>query len=153
MTIGSVIGLVNLMCVGILAGEEFVICYGVRKPIASLETSAHIQVRQALIYRLRILVPAIFAAALLSSIAITVADRFAAGTALRCAGLIGLISFIAVTLGGTVPINAAILAWKPTSPPKTGQAILSRWERLDTVRCWLAISAFLCFVAAMVFTR
>jgi uncharacterized membrane protein len=148
MIVGSVIGVVNLICAGILAGEEFVIRYGVRKPIASLEISPHIQVRQELIYRLRILVPVIFMAAFLSGIAVTLVDGFTHGSAFHFAGLLGLISFITVTLAGTVPINAAVLDWKPVSPPENWRAMLSRWERLDTVRCWLAIFAFVCFAAA-----
>ena len=52
----AIIGFVNLLCVGLLAGEEFAICYGVRVPLASLDDQPHIQLRQALIYRLRVLV-------------------------------------------------------------------------------------------------
>lgn len=37
MNAGTIVGLVNLLCVGILAGEEFTIRYGVRAPLASLD--------------------------------------------------------------------------------------------------------------------
>jgi hypothetical protein len=31
--LAEVLGFVNLFCAGVLAGEEFVICYGVRGPV------------------------------------------------------------------------------------------------------------------------
>jgi hypothetical protein len=53
----EVLGFVNLLCAGILAGEEFVVRYGIRGPIASIHPEPQIQLRQALIRRLRVLVP------------------------------------------------------------------------------------------------
>jgi len=53
----EVLGFTNLLCAGMLAGEEFVIRYGVRAPVASLDPQPEIQLRQALIRRLRVLVP------------------------------------------------------------------------------------------------
>jgi hypothetical protein len=61
----------NLLSAGILAGEEFVICYGVRAAVASLDQQPHIQLRQALIRRLRVLVPIIFGLTILSGAATT----------------------------------------------------------------------------------
>jgi uncharacterized membrane protein len=142
------IGFVNLFCVGILAGEEFVIRYGVREPMTRLEQIPAIQLRQAMIRTLRILVPAVFAATILSGVAVTLAQGSDHGLLFRCAGLLALITFIGVTLGGTVPINQAVLTWEPAAPPRNWRTVIARWERLDTVRCWLAIAAFACFLTA-----
>jgi len=154
MNPGIILGVVNVLCVGLLAGEEFVIRYGVRAPLASLDDPAHIRFRQALIYRLRILVPSIFLAALLTGIAVTVLSGFVNGfdTAfgVRCAGVLALLTFITVTLTGTVPINQAALKWTPAAPPKNWRALVRRWERLDTWRTWAALSAFALFLAALV---
>jgi len=143
------IGFFNLLCVGILAGEEITIRYGVRAPLASLDRAPHIRFRQALIRRLRILVPVIFMLTLLSGIAVTLVNGFDGGVGLRAAGIVALVAFISVTLKGTVPINQAALDWNPDAPPKNWQALVNRWEQLDTVRCWLAIAAFVFFLAAM----
>src|SRR4051812_46171455 len=132
MNVGAMVGLVNLFCVGILAGEEFVICYGVRAPIASLDQRPHIQLRQALIRSLRVLVPAIFAVTILSGVAVTIVAGFDRGFGFRCTGLLALLTFIVITLTGTVPINEAALTWDPAAPPKNWQALVARWERLDT---------------------
>lgn len=149
MNLTTILNFVNLFCVGILAGEEFIIRYGVRAPIASLDQKPHIEVRQALIRTLRILVPAIFALTILSGVAVTITNGFDHGFGLRCAGVLALIAFITLTLGGTVPLNQAVLTWEPTVPPKNWRMVIDRWERLDTVRCWLAMAAFALFLAAM----
>lgn len=150
MPAAILLGFMNLFCAGILAGEEFVICYGVRAPIASLDDIAHIRVRQALIRTLRVLVPAIFGLAILSGIGATIMNGFASGFALRCAGILALLLFIGITLGGTVPINEAALAWNPATPPSNWRALIRRWEQLDTARCWVAVIAFALFLAAAV---
>ena len=149
MTINTVAAFVNLFFVGLLAGEEFVIRYGVRGPLASLDTIPHIQLRQALIRTLRILVPALFGATLLSGIAVTFIDGFTHSSILHIAGVLALIAFISITLSGTVPINQAVLAWEPAAPPMNWRSTIIRWEQLDNIRCWLAIAAFVCFLAAM----
>ena len=146
----NVLAFLNVLCAGVLAGEEFVIRYGVRAPVASLEDRPHLQLRQALIRTLRVLVPAVFGLTTLSGIAVTALGGSGLGLGLRCAGLVALVAFISITLGGTVPINQAILTWDVASPPKDWQALVRRWERLDTIRTWAAISAFGLFLAAVV---
>lgn len=145
----EVLGFVNLLCAGVLAGEEFVICYGVRGPVASLDPQPEIQLRQALIRRLRVLVPAIFGLAFFSGIAATLLEGFGPGLGFRCAGLFSLVAFISITLAGTVPINQAALTWEATAPPEGWRAMVNRWERLDTARTWAAVAAFGLFLAAV----
>lgn len=148
MSIERLVASVNLFLTGLLAGEEFVIRYGLRAPMASLDQRAHIEVRQALIRRLRILVPALAGPTILSALAATVADRRNRRLAARGAGLLSLFLLAGVTLLGTVPINAAVLEWDPDAPPSDWQAQIRRWERLDAVRCWSAVAAFALFVVA-----
>ena len=151
MNILTIIGFFNVLCAGILAGEEFTIRYGVRKPLASLEQQPHILFRQALILRLRVLVPTVFGLTLLSGIVVTIINgsvRFDLGFAFRCVGVIALISFITLTLLGTVPINQAAGQWDPLAPPSNWRALIDRWEILDNWRCWLALAAFVLFLAA-----
>lgn len=145
----GILEFVNLFCAGILAGEEFVIRYGVRAPVASLDERPQIELRQALIRSLRVLVPGVFALTILSGAAVTVLGGFGLGLGFRCAGLLALITFILITLMGTVPINQATLTWEPAAPPENWRALVSRWERLDTARTWAAITAFGLFLTAM----
>ena len=69
----------NVLLAGILAGGEFAICYGVRTVVAPLDQQPQIKHRQALIRRLRWLVPAIFVPTAASSVAVIVLDGRAQG--------------------------------------------------------------------------
>jgi len=142
VTAGDIVGMASVLFAGLLAGEEFVIRYGVRGPLASLDDRPHILLRQALIRPLRVLVPSIYLATLISAAAATALDGIDSGLALRGIGLGALLVWIAVTLGGTVPINAAVLDWDANAPPANWRAQVDRWERLDTVRTWAALIAF-----------
>ena len=144
----EVLGFVNLLCAGLLAGEEFVVRYGIRGPVASIDPQPQVQLRQALIRRLRVLVPTIFSMALISGIAVTLLERLRPALEFRCAGLLALIVFISITLAGTVPINQAILTWKAAELPEGWRAMINRWERLDTARTWAAAAAFGLFLVA-----
>ena len=138
------LGFVNLLCAGLLAGEEFVVRYGIRGPVASIDPQPQIQLRQALIRRLRVLVPAIFGMALISGIAVTLLERLRPSLDFRCAGLLALIVFISITLAGTVPINQAILTWNPAEPPEGWRATIDRWGvRPLPYSCNAALSASL----------
>ncbi len=144
----ELVGFVNLFCVGLLAGEEFVIRFGVRGPLAGLDERTQIQLRQALIRRLRVVVPTIFGLTLLSGIAATLLGGGGGAFGFRCGGLLALLAFISVTLAGTVPINKAALTWDAAAPPDNWRALVSRWETLDTVRTWAALAAFGLFLIA-----
>ncbi|HXH15311.1 MAG TPA: DUF1772 domain-containing protein [Sphingomonas sp.] len=130
--------LIALFFGGLLAGGELVVRFGVRGPLARLDPHSHIEMRQGLIRTLRVLVPILFALALLSNIAAAVA----AATPLRIGVVVLLLGFISVTLAGTVPINQAVSSWNPAAPPSGWKNTIRRWERLDDWRTLLATSAF-----------
>ncbi len=147
--LAALLGFASVLGAGILAGEEFIIRYGVRAPIATLEPRPQIELRQALIRRMRLVVPAVFVFTLLSGAAAAWLDsRFGFELAVRVAALLALVAFIAITLGGTVPINKAALHWNPVAPPPDWRDRIARWEQLDTARPWAALAAFGWFLAA-----
>jgi uncharacterized membrane protein len=140
---------ISLFLAGMLAGEEFVVRYGVRGPLAALDDRTHIHMRQSLIRTLRILVPAIFVPALISAVAAAIvggAGSTGAEIAFRWAGVLALLVWTVATFFGTVPINEAALDWDLDAPPNDWKASVDRWERLNTVRTWAAVAAFACFV-------
>jgi Domain of unknown function (DUF1772) len=139
-----VLEFVNLFCAGILAGIEFVVRYGIRGSITVLDEQPQIRLRQALIRRLRVAVPIVFASTALSAVAVTIL----AGTGFRYAGLLAVLSWTLVTFVGTVPINKATLTWQPAAPPANWRALVRRWERLDTARWWAAALVFALFLTA-----
>jgi hypothetical protein len=111
-----------------------VIHYGLRGPSEVLDERAQLQLRQALVLRLRVLVPAFFVPTALSAIVATVLDGLAPGLWLRSAGLLAVLIWIVIRVIGTVPINSATLTWQLSA---------------HDVGVWAAVLAFACFLSAM----
>src|SRR5438309_9466974 len=101
-----------------LAGEELAVYYGVRTPVTSLEERPQTLLRQALIRRLRLLVPGIYMPTLVSAVAVTVLGGSDLGPAFRVTGLLALLICDLVAFPGTVRVHSAILFWCPHWLPK-----------------------------------
>ncbi|KMY50006.1 DUF1772 domain-containing protein [Peribacillus loiseleuriae] len=144
------IEIVCLFLAGILAGEEFVVRYGVHVSMSILDEQSHIKARQALILRLRVLVPAIILPTIVSGVALlTFGGSTRSVFVFQCAGVLALLFLMAFTLVGTVPINKGALDWQPDSPPSNWKVLVKRWGRLDIIRSSAAILAFLFFLIAV----
>ncbi len=148
--ISAVLDVVSIFFAGLLSGEEFIIFYGLRTPLATLDAIPQLQLRQALIHRLKIMVPAIFVPALLFGIASTIALTTGLVFLFHCVGLFGLFAWAIVTLPGTARINSAIAEWNPNAPPADWKETVRAWERYASVRPWGAIIAFVMFLIAVV---
>ena len=149
MTSATVLAFVNVFFAGMLAGIEFVIHYGLRAPAEMLDEQAQLQFRQALVLRLRVLVPAFFGPTAVLGIALTVLDTAAPGFGFRCAGVVALLIWIGIRVIGTVPINSATLTWQPGAPPKNWKALVNHAERFHIVGTWAAVAAFALFLTAV----
>ena len=105
---------------------EIVIHYGLRAPTEVLSDRAQLQLRQALVLRLRVLVPAFFLPTALSGIAVAVLEGVAAGLWLRCVALLAMLVWSVIRVIGTVPINMAMLTWELGAPPADWKAQVVR---------------------------
>jgi len=139
----------SLFFTGLLAGEELVVRYGVHLALGSLDEHNQIRIRQALIRKLRVLVPAIIVPTAISGIAALSIANSPLGFGFRCAGMLNLLVIVLTTLIGTVPINKQVLNWQPDAPPLHWKALIRRWAQLDVVRSVAAIMAFACFIIAV----
>ena len=144
-----VLDFANLFFAGLLAGIEFVIHYGLRAPAEVLDEQSQLQLRQALVLRLRVLVPAFFLPAAVSGIAVTVLDSGAPGFWLRAVALFTMVIWVLIRVVGTVPINSATLTWQPTALPKNWKALVNHAERFHIVGVWAMVLAFALFLTAM----
>ena len=149
MTLNDAIALLSTIFTGLLAGAEFAIHYGIRGSDTTLDEYAQLKLRQAMVRRLRFLIPALFLPAAGFGIAATM---LAYPTAFwqRCAGLFALAVWVAIRVVGTVPINSATLDWSPDAPPNDWKARIARAERFHIVGVWAAVIAFIAFAAAPV---
>lgn len=149
MSVIVILEFANLFFAGLLSGAEYVVRYGVRKPLNVLDVHPQIQLRQALIRTLRLAVPAVYVPAMLSTLAVTIMNGTSTGVAFRCAGLLAMLVWSITTFFGTVPLNQDLLTWLPEAPPENWRAIIAKWDRLDMVRFWAAIIAFASFIVAV----
>ena len=140
---------VGLLLAGVLAGEEFVVRYGVQPALSALEDRPHIQARQALVRRLRVLVPIIMIPAVLVGIGVLIFSDTGEGITFRWAGVISLIAFVLFSFLGTVPINIQVNDWQVNNPPTDWKATVRRWETHRRVPVLCAIVAFACFLIAL----
>ncbi len=150
-----VLDFANLFFAGILAGMEIVIHYGLRKPAQSLDDRSQIELRQALVVRLRVLVPAFFVPTALSGFAVTLLSGATPAFWWRVGAMCALIVWIAIRVIGTVPINKATLAWDAGAPPRNlGLAtVVDHAERFHIVGVWVSVLAFAFFLAALASER
>ena len=121
---------------------EIAIHYGLQGPTQVLSEQSQLQLRQALVLRLRILVPLFFLPTAVSSIAIMILDGMTSGFWFRCVGMLGIIVWVAVRVIGTVPINSATLTWKGGAIPHDWKALVARAERFHLLGVWAVVMAF-----------
>src|SRR6266550_6963052 len=100
MNLTTILDFVNLFFAGMLAGIEFVIHYGLRGPSEMLDDHAQLQLRQALVMRLRVLVPAFFVPTAVLGIALTVLGGGTPGFWFRCAAVLAVFTWIVIRVVG-----------------------------------------------------
>ena len=149
MHVVTILDVVSVFFAGMLAGSEFVIHYGVRRPSEQLDDQAQLQLRKALVMRLRVLVPALFVPTAVLGTALAVLNAGTAGFWFRCAAVLALLVWIAIRVIGTVPINSATVKWPLSAPPKNWKELIHRAERFHIVGVWAAVLAFACFLTAV----
>ncbi|MFC4949710.1 anthrone oxygenase family protein [Pseudonocardia sp. GCM10023141] len=148
----AVLQFVGLFLAGILAGEEFIVCYGIQPALSTLADRSHILARQALIRRLWVVVPTIMIPTVVAGIAVLVVSGTGPGIASRWATVIALVAFVLFSFLGTVPINIQVDAWSVDRPPDDWKSEIRRWQRIDVFRSGAAILAFAFALVAVAFT-
>ncbi|SDS40442.1 anthrone oxygenase family protein [Microterricola viridarii] len=145
--ISIVIPAIGLVLAGILAGEEFIVRWGVQPALSRLSDRAHLEARIALVKRLKVVVPAIMVPTALLAVA-TLVVAGPEGLAWRWAGMAALVAFLLFSFLGTVPINIKVNDWALGAPPADWKTVVRRWEAIDVYRSTAAVLAFVCFTVA-----
>ena len=144
-----ILAFVNVFFAGMLAGVEFIIHYGLRAPTEVLDDQSQLKLRQAMVLRLRVLVPAFFVPTAVSGIAATILDGFAPGFWYRCVGVLAVLIWVLIRVIGTIPINSATVEWQLSAPPKNWKELINHAERFHIVGVWAAVAAFAFFLTSM----
>ncbi len=144
-----VLVVVQTVLVGLLAGEEFIVRWGVQPALTRLPEEAHVRARIALVRSLRIVVPALMLPTVVVSAAVVVLDRSGDVTGIRVAASAALVVFVLASFLGTVPINIGVADWDPEHPPADWRRTVQRWERIDVLRSSAAVFAFVLSVVAL----
>jgi hypothetical protein len=145
----TVLDFVNVFFAGMLAGIEFVVHYGLRGPSETLDERAQLQLRQAMVLRLRVLVPAFFLPTAALGITLTILNGGTSGFWFRTAAVLVMLIWIVIRVIGTVPINSATLSWQLSAPPKNWKTLVNRAERFHIVGVWAAVLSFAFFLTAV----
>jgi uncharacterized membrane protein len=146
----SAVLVVQLVLVGLLAGEEFIVRWGVQPAMSALPDDAHLRTRIALVKSLKVVVPILMVPAVLSSVAVLVLAGAGDGWGWRIAATAALVVFVLASFLGTVPINIGVNDWDPSHPPTDWKQTVTRWERIDVLRSTAAVVAFVLFTIALV---
>lgn len=140
---------IGIVLAGLLAGEEFIVRWGVQPALASLDDRAHLAARIALVKRLKIVVPAIMLPTFVVGVVVLLTGGAGAGLAWRVAGVAAVVALLLFSFLGTVPINIRVNDWDADAPPADWRSTVRRWEFIDVFRSSAAIVAFGCFVVAL----
>ncbi len=139
----------GLFLAGLLAGEEFVVRWGVQPSISSLDDHSHLRARQALVRRLRILVPIIMLPTAILGVLVLILVGGGAGAGFRWAGTIAIVAFLLFSFAGTVPLNIRVNDWDVDNPPADWKDVVRRWQLIDVYRSSAALLAFIFYLIAV----
>ena len=149
MNLATILDFVSVFFAGLLAGIELVLHYGLRGAADILNEQSQLQFRQALILRLRVLVPTFFVPTAVLGIAVTILDGVTPGFWFRGAGVLALLIWIWTRIVGTVSINSDTLTWQPDAPPKDWKTQVNHAERFHSIATWAVVAAFALFLIAI----
>ena len=144
---------VQVVLLGVLAGEELAVRWGVQPALSALSDDAHVRTRIALVQRLKVAVPVVMVPMVLALIALLALSGGTNGFWWRAAGLAALVGFVLFSFLGTVPINIGVNDWDPEHPPADWRDVVARWQRIDVFRSTAAAVAFVLFVVALLVER
>lgn len=148
--LAATVAVFGIFLAGILAGEEFIVRYGVQPALNSLDDRAHLLGRLALVRRLMVVVPSIMIPTVVVAIVVVFTGGAGAGWVFRILGLAALIAVLLFSFLGTVPINIKVNdTWDVENPPPDWKDVVKRWVLIDTFRSSAAILAFAFFAIAL----
>lgn len=133
---------------GLLAGNELATLIGLHPALRALPLDRQIEAEQALTGQLAKIMP-VYTSATLVAVGAAALDRVGQrGFAPTLAGAAAIVTMLAVTGLGNIPLNKATMSYPIGGDAAGWVAIRRRWERLHRIRVILDVGAFACLAAA-----
>jgi uncharacterized membrane protein len=143
----SIVNFANLLLAGLLVGTMFGIWLGYDP--AELSAGAYIEQQQHAIRALNINMPVMGAAtALLTLASALLARGNGAQRALFVAAFVCFLIAGLVTRLLNQPINAVVITWSASAPPRSWTALRDAWWHWHVLRTLVAVAAYCLLIAA-----
>lgn len=142
----SILEIITLILAGTLAGEEFIVRYGIHPALSNLERDAHVLARQELIKRLRIVVPMLMLPTVGMATYWTLSSMGSDGQVFRYIAVAVYFCFLLLSFAGTVPINIAVGKWSINELPLDWEEVIKKWGFIDIFRSGAAMLGFVCLL-------
>lgn len=142
MSLFRMVDFVALFFAGTLSGIEIATHYGFSECVDGLSERAQLQLRQALVRRLRVMVPSFFFPTFVLTGISAFANYQEPMFALRLIAVLGYLVWIYARVVATVKINSATLEWNIDSPPVSWLDLVRRAERFHIASAWSTTVSF-----------
>jgi uncharacterized membrane protein len=145
MRVSDVVRFLAVFSTGLVAGIYLGDRMGASFARPELSPSSFVKFQQIQHVHFLKMMPVLLGIAILSSMALLARIRSRVGSpefVFVALGTLACISVIVVTRTVNVPINNQLMTWDASSPPAGVMEIWARWERMHSVRTFLAILGF-----------
>ena len=152
MDIFTVVRVVEVVCVGLLAGIYLGYRAGPQPALQKLSPSSFVQFQQIVHVHYVRFMPPLILTALLAALAWLVMLR-SRWTSLEfwlvAVSMLGIVLVAVMTRAVSVPLNNRLMTWDIATPPSDLRETWAPWDRVNTIRALVAIGVLIFEVVAL----
>ena len=138
----------DILGTGIVAGTFLMGTFAVHPAFARLNASHHIVLRQEMIRRLQVFLPAFMLLPIPTSVAALTLCRASVSWPLDALGCALSVATVGITVVVNGPLNRRFARWSPDALPRDWQRYVRRWNLAHSIRMAVAVGAFACAIFA-----
>jgi uncharacterized membrane protein len=146
MDVLTIVRVVAVVCIGLLAGIFLGHRAGAYYALQKLSPSSFVQFQQVVHVHFVRFMPPLVLTALLTALVWLLMVRSRWTTAefwLIAVSTCGIVLIAAMTRAVNVPLNNRLMTWDITAPPSNLREVWAPWDRVNTVRAFLATGALI----------
>jgi anthrone oxygenase-like protein len=131
---------VNLLLMGLLAGNEFGTWAAVHPALGQLSVAERVRAEQEVTRRYAKMMPFWMSSTILSCLPVLALGRRTSGFRYSLLGALCFATMLLTTFLGNVPINNRVLELSPEADGEKFVELRKRWDRLHTIRALLNVA-------------